>query len=187
MRSSTLVADRVPVSVISAMEDRKRAIPHDSSDDPSPPLKRQAVTPASSSTNHQLPQSQEDVIVSSVPALLDLLSNSSTDLSSLTLTNTMLIPPEKVFSAISLCNHDGDDELPILQTGLLTFTSLQHFQKEAIFRQMLEYKRERNLLENKVEQLDKKATYHDDHIRVMDAWWDQVRAISLRYGDMHRS
>lgn len=40
---------------------------------------------------------------------------------------------------------------------------------------MLEYKRERNLLENKVEQLDKKATYHDDHIRVMDAWWDQVR------------
>lgn len=105
MRSSTLTADRVPVSVISAMEDRKRAIPHDSSDDPSPPLKRQAVTPASSSTNHQLPQSQEDVIVSSVPALLDLLSNLSTDLSSLALTNTMLIPPEKVFSAISLCNQ----------------------------------------------------------------------------------
>lgn len=52
---------------------------------------------------------------------------------------------------------------------------------------MLEYKRERNLLENKVEQLDKKATYHDDHIRVMDAWWDQVRAIPVRYGDMHWS
>ncbi|KAF8441798.1 BRE1 E3 ubiquitin ligase-domain-containing protein [Kalaharituber pfeilii] len=108
MRSSTLVADRVPVSVVSAMEDRKRAIPHDSSDDPSPPLKRQAVTPASSSTNHLVPQSQEDVI---------------------------------------------------------------HFQKEAIFRQMLEYKRERNLLENRLEQLDKKATYHDDHIRIMDVWW----------------
>lgn len=43
---------------------------------------------------------------------------------------------------------------------------------------MLEYKRERNLLENRVEQLDKKATYHDDHIRVMDAWWDQVYSLS---------
>ncbi|KAF8428675.1 BRE1 E3 ubiquitin ligase-domain-containing protein [Tirmania nivea] len=39
---------------------------------------------------------------------------------------------------------------------------------------MLEYKRERNMLENRVEQLDKKATYHDDHIRVMEAWWDQL-------------
>lgn len=30
------------------------------------------------------------------------------------------------------------------------------------------------MLENRVEQLDKKATYHDDHIRVMEAWWDQL-------------
>ncbi|KAI5806547.1 BRE1 E3 ubiquitin ligase-domain-containing protein [Peziza echinospora] len=39
---------------------------------------------------------------------------------------------------------------------------------------MLEYKRERNMLEHRVEQLDKKATYHDDHLRVVDAWWDQL-------------
>ena len=38
------------------------------------------------------------------------------------------------------------------------------------------------MLENRVEQLDKKATYHDDHIRVMDAWWDQVWSILLLIG-----
>jgi len=69
-----------------------------------------------------------------------------------------------------------------LQAGQLTIHPLQHFQKEAIFRQMLEYKRERNMLENRVEQLDKKATYHDDHIRVMEAWWDQVWSILLLIG-----
>lgn len=39
----------------------------------------------------------------------------------------------------------------------------------------MEYKRERNMLETRVEELEKKSTYHDDHLRVIDAWWDQVR------------
>ncbi|KAI0165834.1 hypothetical protein GGR57DRAFT_138296 [Xylariaceae sp. FL1272] len=39
---------------------------------------------------------------------------------------------------------------------------------------MLEYKREKNTLETKLEELDKKCTHHDDHIRVIDAWWIQV-------------
>lgn len=50
-----------------AMEDRKRSVPHEPSDDPAPPLKRQALQSSSSSNqqnSHQLPQSQEDVIVS---------------------------------------------------------------------------------------------------------------------------
>ncbi|TGZ81085.1 E3 ubiquitin-protein ligase bre1 [Ascodesmis nigricans] len=51
---------------------------------------------------------------------------------------------------------------------------MQHFQKEAIWRQMQEYKRERNILENRVEELEKKSVYHDDHLRIVDAWWSQL-------------
>jgi len=39
---------------------------------------------------------------------------------------------------------------------------------------MQEYKRERNLLESRVEELDKKSAYHDDHLRIVDAWWTHV-------------
>lgn len=129
MRSSTLVADRVPVSVISAMDDRKRAIPHDTSDDPSPPLKRQAVAPASSSTNHQLPQSQEDVIVSSLPALFDLLSNSSTDLSPLSLTNTHSHSVRKKLVLRQITLHRQETYIRILQTGQLTIHLAAAFSK----------------------------------------------------------
>jgi len=108
MRSSTTLTDRKPVPAISSMEDRKRAIPHDTSEDSAPPLKRHATNPSSSS---QLPQSQDDVI---------------------------------------------------------------HFQKEAIFRQMLEYKRERNMLQHRVDTLAQQSTHHDEHLRIVDAWWDQV-------------
>ncbi|PUU80507.1 BRE1 E3 ubiquitin ligase-domain-containing protein [Tuber borchii] len=105
------------------MEDRKRPVPHEPSDDSLPPFKRPALNSASSSqapqNSHQVPQSQEDVI---------------------------------------------------------------HFQKEAIWRQMMEYKRERNMLESRVEELDKRSTYHDDHLRVIDAWWaqllDEVRSLA---------
>lgn len=54
-------------TAVLAMEDRKRSVPHEPSDDSAPPLKRQALQSSSSSNpqnNHQLPQSQEDVIVS---------------------------------------------------------------------------------------------------------------------------
>ncbi|RPB05713.1 hypothetical protein L873DRAFT_532712 [Choiromyces venosus 120613-1] len=101
-------------TAVLAMEDRKRPVPHEPSDDSLPPFKRPALNSASSSqapqNSHQVPQSQEDVI---------------------------------------------------------------HFQKEAIWRQMMEYKRERNMLESRVEELDKRSTYHDDHLRVIDAWWAQ--------------
>jgi len=39
---------------------------------------------------------------------------------------------------------------------------------------MKEFKRERNLLEVQVAELTKRATYHDDHIRTIDAWFSQV-------------
>lgn len=51
---------------------------------------------------------------------------------------------------------------------------VEEYQKDAIYRQMLEYKRENATLEARLEELDKRSTYHDDHIRVMDAWWIQL-------------
>ncbi|KAI8634842.1 E3 ubiquitin-protein ligase-like protein [Xylariaceae sp. FL1651] len=51
---------------------------------------------------------------------------------------------------------------------------VEEYQKDAIYRQMLEYKREKATLEARLEELDKRCTHHDDHIRVIDAWWIQV-------------
>ncbi|KAH8162435.1 hypothetical protein CIB48_g5814 [Xylaria polymorpha] len=51
---------------------------------------------------------------------------------------------------------------------------VEEYQKDAIYRQMLEYKREKTTLEARLEELDKRSTYHDDHIRIMDAWWIQM-------------
>ncbi|KAI0537317.1 ubiquitin ligase protein BRE1 [Xylaria digitata] len=51
---------------------------------------------------------------------------------------------------------------------------VEEYQKDAIYRQMLEYKREKGTLEARLEELDKRSTYYDDHIRVMDGWWTQL-------------
>jgi len=40
---------------------------------------------------------------------------------------------------------------------------------------MKEFKRERNDLEAQLNDLTKRATWHDDHIRTIDAWFSQVR------------
>jgi len=52
---------------------------------------------------------------------------------------------------------------------------LQRFKKEAIHRQMLEYKREKQTLEARLQEVSKAALYHDDHLRVIDAWFEQVK------------
>lgn len=141
-------------TAVLAMEDRKRSVPHEPSDDSGPPIKRQALQSSSSSNqqnNHQLPQSQEDVIVSCrPPPSLSLVGRARF--------KTLPLPPLVTFHL----------RLTLDQTT-------KHFQKEAIWRQMMEYKRERNMLEHRVEELEKKSTYHDDHLRVIDAWWSQVR------------
>ncbi|KAI9818534.1 MAG: E3 ubiquitin-protein ligase bre1 [Pycnora praestabilis] len=51
---------------------------------------------------------------------------------------------------------------------------LERYQKDAIYRQMQEYKRERNTLEGKLSEMAKKSAYHDDHLRIIDAWFKQV-------------
>ncbi|KAJ1335552.1 E3 ubiquitin-protein ligase BRE1 [Microdochium nivale] len=50
----------------------------------------------------------------------------------------------------------------------------QDYQKDAIYRQMLEYKREKATLETRLAELAKKAAHHDDHLRIVDAWWLQL-------------
>jgi hypothetical protein len=73
----------------------------------------------------------------------------------------------------------------ITQVGLqssdimLTRILRQRFQKEAILRQMQEYKREKSSLESRLSQMSKAATFHNDHLRVIDSWFKQVRAHSL--------
>ncbi|KAJ5566858.1 hypothetical protein N7535_006164 [Penicillium sp. DV-2018c] len=51
---------------------------------------------------------------------------------------------------------------------------LERFQKEAILRQMQEYKREKSSLESRLSQMSKAATFHNDHLRVIDAWFKQL-------------
>ena len=51
---------------------------------------------------------------------------------------------------------------------------LQAYTKGAIYRQMQEYSRKAANVESRLEDLQKKTTYHDDHIRLIDAWWTQV-------------
>lgn len=39
---------------------------------------------------------------------------------------------------------------------------------------MLEYKREKATLESQLRDVQKRSVDHDDHLRVVDAWWTQV-------------
>ena len=59
--------------------------------------------------------------------------------------------------------------------------NIQKFQKEAILRQMQEYKREKAAIENRLNELQRRTTHHDDHVRCIDAWFSQVsNSIDIR-------
>ncbi|KLU87338.1 E3 ubiquitin-protein ligase bre-1 [Magnaporthiopsis poae ATCC 64411] len=51
---------------------------------------------------------------------------------------------------------------------------IEDYQKDAIYRQMLEYRREKTTLESRLEEVTKRSTHHDDHLRVVDQWWLQL-------------
>jgi len=53
-------------------------------------------------------------------------------------------------------------------------TTIQAFQKDAILRQMREFKREKTTVESQLSELESRSRYHDDHIRIIDTWFDQV-------------
>lgn len=52
--------------------------------------------------------------------------------------------------------------------------SFQVYTKGAIYRQMQEYSRRAATAESRLEEVHKRAVHHDDHIRIIDAWWQQV-------------
>lgn len=51
---------------------------------------------------------------------------------------------------------------------------MQAYQKDAILRQMREYKREKATLEAQLNDVEARSRYHDDELRTIDAWFDQV-------------
>lgn len=44
---------------------------------------------------------------------------------------------------------------------------------------MLEYKREKAQLESRLDDLRNKYEHYDDHLRIIDAWWLQVRRATV--------
>jgi E3 ubiquitin-protein ligase BRE1 len=46
---------------------------------------------------------------------------------------------------------------------------------------MQEYKREKNALETKVNQMSKTTMQLNDHLRIIDAWYNQVSDMSAVY------
>lgn len=57
---------------------------------------------------------------------------------------------------------------------MTNFGALQNYQKDAIMRQMKEYKRQKKDLEEQVHGYERKCQYHDEHIRTIDAWFAQL-------------
>lgn len=53
---------------------------------------------------------------------------------------------------------------------------MQAYQKDAILRQMREYKREKTTLEAQLNDVESRSRYHDQELRTIDAWFDQVSA-----------
>lgn len=41
---------------------------------------------------------------------------------------------------------------------------------------MREYKREKTTLEAQLNEVENRSKYHDDELRIIDAWFDQVSA-----------
>ncbi|KAF3049621.1 E3 ubiquitin-protein ligase bre1 [Didymella keratinophila] len=51
---------------------------------------------------------------------------------------------------------------------------IEAYQKDAILRQMREYKREKATLEAQLNEVEARSRYHDDELRTIDAWFDQL-------------
>lgn len=65
-----------------------------------------------------------------------------------------------------------------LQMSVLT-GSIQTFQKDALIRQMREFKREKSQLELQLLELQKSAKLHDEYILSVDSFPDQVSTCSI--------
>ncbi|KAG8532098.1 uncharacterized protein KY384_003735 [Bacidia gigantensis] len=95
--------------------------------------------------------------------------------------------------------HDHDDTLPPHKKQATSVNGgskghvdadmpwkddLERFQKEAIWRQMQEHKRERNAIEARLNSAEKRAQYHDEHIMIIDGWFSELLdEVKLLVGD----
>ncbi|EWC45621.1 hypothetical protein DRE_05182 [Drechslerella stenobrocha 248] len=92
-----------------------------------------------------------------------------------------LIPALRKQPVMEDRNDAATDEIPPSKRQAMTASDepqaqedVVNFQKEAIYRQMKSYKREKELTETRLEELQKRCVYHDDHLRIVDSWWDQL-------------
>ncbi|ORY17643.1 BRE1 E3 ubiquitin ligase-domain-containing protein [Clohesyomyces aquaticus] len=76
-------------------------------------------------------------------------------------------PPPKRQALLNGAKSHQDADLPWKD-------DIESFQKDAILRQMREYKREKNILESQIADMEKQSRYHDDHLRIIDSWFDQM-------------
>ena len=86
--------------------------------------------------------------------------------------------------------HKSLDEMVFLYSlrfcGLLLTNASQRFTKEAILRQMQEYKREKTALEGRLSEMTKKTTHHDEHLMIIDSWFGQlIDEVKLLVGDLN--
>ncbi|KAI9721551.1 MAG: hypothetical protein M1812_002313 [Candelaria pacifica] len=76
-------------------------------------------------------------------------------------------PSKKQAVAVNGANKSHIDDMPWKD-------ELERYQKDAIYRQMQEYKREKQTLESRIKDMSERALYHDDHLRIIDAWFKQL-------------
>ncbi|KAL5334802.1 hypothetical protein BJX70DRAFT_347764 [Aspergillus crustosus] len=102
-------------------------------------------------------------------------------------------PPESGFVKMEdrkrAATHDNNDSAPPLKRQATSVNGgskphpdadmpwkddLERFQKDAIWRQMQEYKRDKLSLEAKLKETSKATTYYNDHLLILDAWYSQL-------------
>ncbi|KAK6008618.1 hypothetical protein QM012_000521 [Aureobasidium pullulans] len=81
--------------------------------------------------------------------------------------------------------HQATQNAPQMRMDSEKEKDVESFQKDAILRQMKEYKREKTLYESQVQDLSKRSQYHDDHLRIVDSWFTQLLdEIRILVGDL---
>ncbi|KAG6065760.1 E3 ubiquitin-protein ligase bre1 [Claviceps aff. humidiphila group G2b] len=78
-----------------------------------------------------------------------------------------LAPPSKRIALNG--SKTKDDAVEMKEEGWV-----EAYTKGAIYRQMQEYSRKAATAESRLEELHKRCVHHDDHLRIIDAWWRQL-------------
>ncbi|KAG6031540.1 E3 ubiquitin-protein ligase bre1 [Claviceps citrina] len=79
-----------------------------------------------------------------------------------------LAPPPSKRVAVN-GSKTKDDAVEMKEEGWV-----EAYTKGAIYRQMQEYSRKAATAESRLEELHKRCVHHDDHLRIIDAWWRQL-------------